>query len=76
MSAMEMFDVDIRHYSRKSMQWGRFSAAAATPTYQRQSCTFGVDTESHRQQAAHAYMVPDDLQVLYMTGKAFLGMLD
>ena len=70
-SVMEMLDVDARHFSGKSMRRGGLSVAihvrVPEPILFLQS---GHGTAK----AAHAYMVPDDPQLLYMTGRAVLGM--
>ena len=70
-SVMEMLCVDSRQFSGKSMRRGGLSAAinAKVP----EPILF-LQSGHGKPKAAHAYMVPDDPQLLYATGKAVLGM--
>ena len=71
-SVMEMLGVDSRQFSGKSMRRGGLSAAinARVP----EPILF-LQSGHGKPKAAHAYMVPDDPQLLYATGKAVLGMV-
>jgi len=70
-SVMEMLDVDSRHFSGKSMRRGGLSAAITAKV---PAPILYLQSGHGKKKAAYAYIVPDDPTLLYMTGKAVLGM--
>ena len=66
-----MLDVDQRHYSSKSMPRGGLSAAITAKV---PAPILYLQSGQGKKKAAYDYIVPDDPTLLYMTGRAVLGM--
>ena len=71
-SVMEMLGVDASQFSGKSMRRGGLSASinARVP----EPILF-LQSGHGQAKSARRYMAPDDPQLLYMTGRAVLGMV-